>query len=81
MGWTIALDMKFRQTVLGQNKYNGWFWNLIAKYVVYLLPRKRILQGLMYGCSTGGSVDELQEVELKIELLQQEVQHKLKNSI
>lgn len=43
--------------------------------------RKRILQGLMYGCSTGGSVDELQEVELKIGLLQQEVQHKLKNSI
>lgn len=43
--------------------------------------RKRILQGLMYGCSTGGSVDELQEVELKIEILQQEIQHKIKNSL
>ena len=30
--------------------------------------------------ATGGSVDELQEVELKIEGLQQEIQHKLNNS-
>ncbi|XP_078343727.1 tudor domain-containing protein 5-like isoform X2 [Oculina patagonica] len=40
--------------------------------------RKRILQGLMCGRptdATGGSVDELQEVEMKIEGLRQEIQH------
>lgn len=42
--------------------------------------RKRILQGLMIGghCtnSTGGTVDELQEVEMNIEGLKQEILHK-----
>lgn len=42
--------------------------------------RKRILQGLMTGghttCATGGTVDELQEVEMKIEGLKQEILHK-----
>lgn len=40
--------------------------------------RKRILQGLMCGRpsdATGGSVNELQEVEIKIESLQQEIKH------
>ena len=43
-----------------------------------LLYRKRILQGLMCGRpsdATGGSVNELQEVEIKIESLQQEIKH------
>ena len=42
--------------------------------------RKRILQGLMTGghCtnSTGGTVDELQEVEMNIDRLRHEILHK-----
>lgn len=35
----------------------------------------------MCGDGTGGSVDELQEVEMKIEGLRQEIEHKLNAAV
>lgn len=54
------------------------FSRAVSWQYISLLCRKRILQGLMCGHpsdATGGSVDELQEVEMKIEGLRQEIQH------
>ena len=64
--------------LLVRGNLSACFSRDITGQCISFLCRKRILQGLMCGRpsdGTGCSVNELQEVEIKIESLQQEIKN------